>query len=163
MSGIKPATQPVHILVADDDPDDCLLLREAFAEAGIGAERHFVANGEALLDYLYQRGDYMDSERYPAPSLILLDLNMPLMDGREALQHIKHHPLLRRIPLVILSTSSAAEDIADSYAGGVNSYITKPSSFSGLLSMVRQLSTYWLELVELPAPLKAGPLTGGKA
>ena len=158
MSGVKAAGKPVHILVADDDPDDCLLLAEAFAESAINAQLHFVANGEALLDYLHQRGDFTDPGDHPLPGLILLDLNMPLMDGREALIQIKQDAQLRAIPLVVLSTSAAREDVASSYAGGVNSYITKPASFSALLVMVQQLGTYWLELVELP-----GSLDGGRA
>lgn len=142
--------QRVQILIADDDPDDCLMTREAFRECRIHNPLHFVHDGEELLNYLKRRPPYEDAVRYPLPGLILLDLNMPRMDGREALQAIKSDKLLRSIPVVILSTSSADEDILRSYAMGVNSFITKPVSFSGLLEVVRNLGRYWLETVELP-------------
>lgn len=140
----------VHILIADDDPDDCLMIREAFRECRISNPLHFVHDGEALLDYLKRRPPYTDTARYPMPGLILLDLNMPRMDGREALQAIKGDAQLCRIPVVVISTSSADEDISRSYAIGVNSFITKPVSFSGLLEVVKNLGHYWLEIVELP-------------
>jgi two-component system, response regulator len=140
----------VQILIADDDQDDCLMTREAFRECRIVNPLHFVHDGEELMNYLKRRPPYVDEVRYPLPGLILLDLNMPRMDGREALQAIKGDSLLRSIPVVILSTSSADEDILRSYAIGVNSFITKPASFSGLLEVVRNLGRYWLEIVELP-------------
>ncbi len=142
--------QLVQILIADDDPDDCLMTREAFRECRIHNPLHFVHDGEELMNYLKRRPPYEDEARYPMPGLILLDLNMPRMDGREALLAIKSDSLLRSIPVVILSTSSADEDILRSYAIGVNSFITKPVSFSGLLEVVRNLGRYWLEIVELP-------------
>ena len=142
--------QLVQILIADDDPDDCLMTREAFRECRIHNPLHFVHDGEELMNYLKRRPPYEDEARYPMPGLILLDLNMPRMDGREALLAIKSDSLLRSIPVVILSTSSADEDILRSYAIGVNSFITKPASFSGLLEVVRNLGRYWLEIVELP-------------
>jgi two-component system, response regulator len=142
--------QRVQILIADDDQDDCLMTREAFRECRIHNPLHFVHDGEELLNYLKRRPPYEDAARYPLPGLILLDLNMPRMDGREALLAIKSDKLLRSIPVVILSTSSADEDILRSYAMGVNSFITKPVSFSGLLEVVRNLGRYWLEIVELP-------------
>lgn len=144
------AQQPVHILIADDDADDCLMTREAFRECRLSNPLHFVHDGEALLAYLKRRPPYTDAARYPMPGLILLDLNMPRMDGREALQAIKSDAQLCSIPVVIISTSSADEDILRSYAMGVNSFITKPVSFSGLLEVVRNLGRYWLEIVELP-------------
>lgn len=140
----------VQILIADDDQDDCMMTREAFRECCIANPLHFVHDGEELLNYLKRRPPYEDAVRYPLPGLILLDLNMPRMDGREALLAIKGDSLLRSIPVVILSTSSADEDILRSYAIGVNSFITKPASFSGLLEVVRNLARYWLEIVELP-------------
>ncbi|WP_339459612.1 response regulator [Pseudomonas sp. EA_105y_Pfl2_R69] len=142
--------QLVQILIADDDPDDCLMTREAFRECRIHNPLHFVHDGEELMNYLKRRPPYEDEARYPMPGLILLDLNMPRMDGREALLAIKSDSLLRSIPVVILSTSSADEDILRSYAIGANSFITKPVSFSGLLEVVRNLGRYWLEIVELP-------------
>ena len=140
----------IHILVADDDPDDCLLTREAFRESRIANEVHFVHNGEELMDYLHHRPPYQDRQRHPRPGLILLDLNMPLKDGREALAEIKADARLRSIPVVVLTTSSAEEDIIRSYDGGVNSFITKPVSFRGLLEIVQTLGHYWLQIVELP-------------
>lgn len=144
-------TRPIHILVADDDQDDCLLMREALQEGRVANSVSFVHNGEELLHYLLRQPPYQNEQQYPLPGLILLDLNMPLMDGREALAELKKHPQLRRIPVVILTTSSAPEDIELSYDKGVNSFITKPVTFSGLVEVVRTLGQYWLELVELPA------------
>jgi CheY-like chemotaxis protein len=143
-------TKIVNILIADDDQDDCLLTREAFRECKIGNRLHFVHDGEALLDYLKRRPPYDDEQKYPMPGLILLDLNMPLKDGREALMEIKADTALRAIPVVILTTSSAEEDILVSYDLGVNSFITKPVSYSGLIETVRALARYWLDIVELP-------------
>lgn len=142
--------QLVQILIADDDPDDCLMTREAFKECRLHNPLHFVHDGEELMDYLKHRPPYENQARYPLPGLILLDLNMPRMDGREALLAIKRDSLLRHIPVVILSTSSAEEDKLHSDAMGVNAFITKPVSFSGLLEVVKSLGRYWLEIVELP-------------
>ncbi len=146
---MRPKT--VHILIADDDQDDCLMTREAFKECRIANPLHFVHDGEALLDYLKRRPPYTDDQRFPLPGLILLDLNMPLKDGREALAEIKSDPELRSIPVVILTTSSADEDILHSYNIGVNSFITKPISFSGLIEVICALGRYWLDIVELPS------------
>ncbi|WP_455231571.1 response regulator [Geopseudomonas aromaticivorans] len=146
MSSLAPAP----ILIADDDPDDCLLAREAFSEGRIPNRLEFVHDGEQLLDYLHHRPPYDDARRYPLPGLIVLDLNMPRMDGRAALRALKDDPRLRQIPVIMLSTSSDAEDIRRSYADGVNSFISKPASYSGLLEVVRSLGGYWLNTVELP-------------
>lgn len=143
-------TKIVNILIADDDQDDCLLTREAFRECRITNQLHFVHDGEALLDYLKRRPPYNDEQSYPMPGLILLDLNMPLKDGREALMEIKADATLRTIPVVILTTSSAEEDVLRSYDMGVNSFITKPVSYSGLIEVIRALGRYWLDIVELP-------------
>ncbi len=143
---------PITILMAEDDPDDRLLVSDAFSDAAVTCPLLFVEDGEELLDYLHRRGVFADSARYPTPGLILLDLNMPRKNGREALLEIKSDPLLRKIPVVVLSTSRADEDIERSYRDGVNSFITKPSSFSGFLDVVRTLSRYWLDVVELPTP-----------
>ncbi len=150
---------PSAILMADDDPDDRLMTEEAFAECGVGHPLRFVVDGEALLDYLLRRGPYADEQAYPMPCLILLDLNMPRKDGREALQEIKAHPQLRQIPVVVFTTSKSDEDVRRSYEDGSNSFITKPVSFTGLLDIVHILGRYWLDLVRLPsgpAPV-AGP------
>lgn len=140
----------VTILIADDDPDDRMLAIEAFEEARLLNDVRFVEDGEQLLDYLHRRGRYADPARSPRPGLILLDLNMPRMDGREALVEIKRDPSLRRIPVVVLTTSAAEEDILRSYDLGVNSFITKPVSFAALVEKIQALGRYWFEVVELP-------------
>lgn len=140
----------VLILVADDDQDDCLLTREAFEESQIPAELDFVHDGEQLMNYLLHRAPFEDAKKYPLPGLILMDLNMPRMDGREALTEIKQHPYLRCIPVIVLTTSGSQQDIVHSYQCGVSSFITKPVTFTGLVDMARLLGRYWLDLVELP-------------
>jgi CheY-like chemotaxis protein len=110
----------------------------------------FVEDGDELLDYLYHRGKYADAGSSPSPGLILLDLNMPRKDGREALREIKADPDLRRIPVVVLTTSKAEEDIYRTYDLGANSFITKPVSFEGLVAVMRDIGRYWIEIVELP-------------
>lgn len=140
----------VSILVADDDIDDCQMIREAFLESRLINDLQFVSNGEELLNYLRHKGKFEDSNKYPSPGLILLDLNMPRKDGREALAEIKRDPKLRHIPVVILSTSEAEEDIYRTYDLGVNSYITKPVAFEALVKKIRELGHYWFEIVNLP-------------
>lgn len=137
--------------MADDDPDDRLMAREAFLECHLHNPLQFVADGEELMDYLHRRGRFDDDAAYPMPGLILLDLNMPRKDGREALREIKSDPRLREIPVVVLTTSRAEEDIARSYRDGVNSFITKPVSFTALIEVVATLGKYWLQIVDLPA------------
>ena len=138
------------ILMADDDEDDCLLAQEALVESRLANNLHIVSDGEQLMDYLYHRGKYSDIDLSPRPGLILLDLNMPKKDGREALKQIKADANLRQIPIVILTTSKADEDIYRSYDLGANSFITKPVTFSGLVDMMKTLGKYWFEIVELP-------------
>lgn len=142
--------KPVTILVADDDPDDRMLTKEAFAENMLLNELHFVEDGEELMNYLKRVGKYSDKEKYPMPGLILLDLNMPRKDGREALREIKSDPALRRIPVIVLTTSKTEEDILRSYDLGVNCFITKPVTFSDLVEVTKTIGKYWLEIVELP-------------
>lgn len=139
------------ILVAEDDPDDRALARDAFAEARVPNRIDFVEDGEELLAYLRNEGRYADSGAYPSPGLILLDLNMPRLGGREALTEIKSDPALRHIPIVVMTTSRANDDVIASYQSGTNSYITKPASFQSLLDVVRALRRYWMEVVDLPA------------
>lgn len=148
---MKGRRHPVTILMADDDPDDCLLAREALAESRLANDLHFVSDGEELMDYLYQRGKYSVPGSAPRPSLILLDLNMPKKDGREVLNELKSDPHLRQIPVLVLTTSQAEEDILRSYYLGANSYITKPVTFSSLIEVMQTLSKYWFEIVELPS------------
>ncbi len=141
----------VTILIADDDEDDCLLAQEALAESRLAVSNlHIVQDGEQLMDYLYRRGKYSDLHSSPRPGLILLDLNMPKKDGREALKQIKADVNLRQIPVVVLTTSKADEDIYRSYDLGANSFITKPVTFSGLVEVMKTLGRYWFEIVELP-------------
>jgi len=142
--------QSVTILMADDDADDCLLAKEALAESRLANDLHFVRNGEELMDYLYQRGQYADIELAPRPGVILLDLNMPKKDGREALREIKADPYLRQIPVVVLTTSKTEEDIYRSYDLGANSFVSKPVTFSSLVEVMKTLGKYWFEIVELP-------------
>jgi CheY-like chemotaxis protein len=143
--------EPVSILIADDDLDDCLLARDALQEAHLSNDLRFVHDGEVLLDYLFRRGQYSAVGAAPRPGVILLDLNMPRLDGREVLKQIKADPALRNIPVVVLTTSQREEDIDRSYSLGANSYITKPVTFSGLVEVMRGLGRYWFEIVQLPA------------
>ncbi|MBU2887866.1 response regulator [Gilvimarinus agarilyticus] len=142
--------KPLIILMADDDEDDRLLASEALVESRVLNDLHFVENGVELLEYL--RGDhkYADRTAHPLPGLILLDLNMPKMDGREALAELKKDPVLKRIPVVILTTSKAEEDMLRGYDQGAASYITKPVTFDVLVELMRTLGRYWVEFVELP-------------
>jgi len=138
------------ILMAEDDDEGRRLAHEAVQEGKLGHELRFVVNGEELLDYLRHRNRYAESEAAPRPGLILLDLNMPRLDGREALAEIKRDPELRQIPVVVLTSSRADEDVFRSYDLGVNSYIIKPMTFDELVDLLRTLGKYWFELVELP-------------
>jgi CheY-like chemotaxis protein len=142
--------KPITILMADDDADDRDLTKEAFAESLVRNDLRFVEDGEELLDYLNRRGKYTDPKTSPRPGLILLDLNMPRKDGREALREIKADPRFRNIRIVIMTTSKAETDIAKSYSLTATSYITKPVTFEGLLDVIRVLGRYWLEIVQLP-------------
>ena len=144
-------TIPITILICDDDEDDRLLTKEALEQAHISNSLRFVEDGEQLLDYLYQRGAYAgETGAAPRPGLILLDLNMPKLGGREVLAIIKGDKTLHDIPIVVLSTSQLDEDISRSYQLGVNSFISKPVTFSGLVDAMHVLGRYWLEIVELP-------------
>jgi CheY-like chemotaxis protein len=143
--------QPITILMADDDADDRLMAQEALEEARLANVLHCVEDGEELLEYLGRRGKYEALRQMPLPGLILLDLNMPKKDGREALQDIKADPALRRIPIVVLTTSKAEEDILRSYDLGVNSFIVKPVAFESLVEVMKTLGRYWFEIVELPS------------
>jgi CheY-like chemotaxis protein len=147
---MKPAAKPITILLADDDADDRLLAQDALAESRLVNDLHFVEDGEELMEYLQRRGVYANPAKSPRPGLILLDLNMPRKDGREALREIKADPNLRQIPVVVLTTSKAEEDVFRSYDLGVSSFITKPVTFEGLVQVMRTLGRYWIEIVELP-------------
>ncbi|BAZ37861.1 response regulator receiver protein [Calothrix sp. NIES-4101] len=147
---MKGRQTTVRILLADDDEDDCMLAREALAESQLSSELCVVKDGEELLDYLYHRGEYANPDNYPRPSLILLDLNMPKKDGCEALKEIKNDPKLRQIPVIVLTTSKAEEDISRTYHLGANSFIIKPMNFLSLVKVMQTIAKYWLEIVELP-------------
>jgi CheY-like chemotaxis protein len=144
------AAKPIVILMADDDADDRMLTRDALEESRLANELRFVADGEELMEYLLHQGRYAAPADSPRPGVILLDLNMPRKDGREALREIKAHPDLRRIPVVVLTTSKAEEDVYRSYDLGANSYVTKPVTFEALVEVMRGLGRYWVEIVELP-------------
>src|SRR3954468_22680210 len=131
--------KPITILMADDDPDDRQLTKEAFEEAKLANDLRFVEDGVELLDYLQRRGRYADPASSPRPGLILLDLNMPKKDGREALCEIKADPKLKAIRVVVLTTSKAEEDILRTYDLSAASYIPKPVTFAALVEVVRTL------------------------
>lgn len=143
--------KPIVILMADDDADDRLMTKEAFEESRLANDLRFVEDGVELLDYLKRRGKFADPASSPRPGLILLDLNMPKKDGREALKEIKADPALKHIRIVILTTSKAEEDIYRTYDLSASSYITKPVTFAGMAEVIRILGKYWLEIVALPA------------
>jgi CheY-like chemotaxis protein len=145
-----PLAKPITILMADDDADDRDMTREAFAMNHLANDLRFVEDGVELMDYLKRRGKYAEAAAAPRPGLILLDLNMPKKDGREALEEIKADPRLRDIPIVVLTTSKEEEDIYRSYQLHANSYITKPVTFESLIALVSALGKYWMEIVELP-------------
>ncbi len=143
--------KPIVILLAEDDEDDYLLIRDALKESRVSNDIHWVRDGEELLHYLHRQGEFADPKKSPKPCIILLDLNMPKKDGREALKEIKSHQVLRNIPVVILTTSKSDEDIIRSYGLGVNSYIRKPVRFDDFVEVIKTLGKYWFEIVELPA------------
>jgi len=142
--------KPIIILLADDDEEDRMLACDALAESCLSNDINCVTDGEDLMDYLHRRGKYIAPGAAPRPGLILLDLNMPKKDGREALREIKADPDLRQIPVVVLTTSKAEEDIYRSYDSGASSFISKPMTFEGLVDLMNGLGRYWFETVELP-------------
>jgi CheY-like chemotaxis protein len=142
--------QPIVVLMADDDPDDRDMAREAFVAGRLANHLSFVVDGEDLMDYLRRQGKYAPPASAPRPGLILLDLKMPRKDGFEALQEIRADPDLRAIPVVALTTSQAEEDILRSYNLGVSSFIIKPVTFDRLVDVIRHLARYWFEIVKLP-------------
>lgn len=144
----------IVILMADDDDDDYMLTKKALEESKLLNTLCRVKDGEELLDYLKCRGAYASGQQCGRPGVILLDLNMPKKDGREALKEIKSDPKLKDIPVVVFTTSKAEEDIYKSYQLGVNSFITKPVTFDGLLSVIQTLGRYWFEIVELPSQIE---------
>jgi CheY-like chemotaxis protein len=148
--GLEHQSRPITILIADDDADDRLLVKDAFRESSLGNDLFFVEDGEELMQFLHQQGRYVTPAPAPRPGLILLDLNMPRKDGHEALAEIKADPQLRSIPVVVLTTSQVEEDILRTYNLGVAGFITKPVTFESLVEIVKVLGRYWFEIVELP-------------
>ena len=142
----------VIVLLADDDEDDRMMAAEALREAGVTNKLQFVTDGEDLMEYLYHRGRYAPPAHSPRPGLLLLDLNMPKKDGREALREMKASPAFRSIPVVVLTTSKTEEDIAQIYRLGANSFITKPVSFEDLVQAMKVIGEYWFQIVSLPPP-----------
>ena len=148
--------KPIVILLADDDEEDRMLACDALAESRLSNEISCVTDGEDLMDYLHRRGKYAPPAEAPRPGLILLDLNMPKKDGREALREIKSDPELRQISVVVLTTSKAEEDIYSSYDSGASSFISKPVTFEGLVDVMKGLGRYWFEIVDLPRQHEQG-------
>ena len=146
----QQSERPITILYADDDPEDRMLVQDAWEESRLGNDLHFVEDGEELMDYLYRRDKFAKLAGQPLPGLILLDLNMPRKDGREALKEIKSDASLRPIPVVVLTTSKAEEDILRAYDLGVSSFIVKPVTFPSLVDVTLALKRWWFEIVELP-------------
>jgi CheY-like chemotaxis protein len=144
------STLPIRILVAEDDADDRMMIKDAFEESRLGNPVDFVEDGVQLMNYLQREGEYAALTDHPFPGFILLDLNMPRKDGRTALKEIKASPILQRIPIVILTTSKAEEDIVRTYNLGVNSFICKPVTFDSLVEIVKTVGRYWIEIVALP-------------
>ncbi|CAH9063558.1 Response regulator rcp1 [Pseudoalteromonas holothuriae] len=148
MNYLKP--QSISILMADDDEDDRMLTQDALEQSRVLNTINFVNDGVELLEYLRNEGKFSNVQDFPRPSLILLDLNMPRMDGRQALREIKADSQLRSIPVVILTTSKEEEDKIRGYDLGAASYIAKPVNFDGLVELMKNLGKYWIEIVELP-------------
>lgn len=148
---MKYQHKPIDILLADDDEDDRLLTCKALAESRLSNNIYCVTDGEDLMDYLRHQGKYAPPAKAPRPGLILLDLNMPKKDGREALREIKRDPDLRQIPVVVLTTSVADEDVMRTYDSGASSFISKPVTFDGMVKLMQGLNRYWFESVGLPS------------
>ncbi|MBM7055470.1 MULTISPECIES: response regulator [Streptomyces] len=139
--------QPIEVLLVEDDPGDELMTREAFEDNKIRNTLHVVRDGQEALDFLYRRGEYTDA---PRPDLVLLDLNLPKYDGRQVLEQIKADPELSLIPVVVLTTSSAEEDILRSYKLHANAYVTKPVDLDQFIAAVRQIDEFFVTVVRLP-------------
>lgn len=138
------------LVMVDDDEDDCILVNEALKAACSGCTFRCVGDGEEMLEYLHRSGRYKDAQSCPVPDLILLDLNMPRMSGREVLKKLKTDPRFRAIPVIILTTSRELDDVKACYDMGANSYITKQPSFDEVVSSIKTLMEYWIEVATLP-------------
>jgi CheY-like chemotaxis protein len=147
---MEKAAEPLCILIAEDNEDDYLLARDALKECNPEIDLRWVKDGEDLMDYLLHRGVYKDSVEFPLPNLLLLDLSMPRKNGREALKEIRALPGLRRLPIVVLTTSHSEEDILFSYDQGANSFISKPIGFEPFVQVMRSICGYWFGHTALP-------------
>jgi CheY-like chemotaxis protein len=147
LSAEPDGQSPVEVLLVEDDPGDVLMTKEAFEEHKVRNRLTVLSDGVQALDYLHRRGEYADAE---LPDLILLDLNLPKRDGREVLAEIKQHEDLRRIPVVVLTTSDADEDILRSYQLHANAYVTKPVDFDRFITVVKQIDNFFVSVVKLP-------------
>ena len=146
---MSQSTQRRTILMADDDGEDCVLVGDALRATGRACDLHFVRNGEELFDYLRHRGEYAEQRGTPRPDLILLDLKMPRKDGRETLRELKSDPHWRPIPVIMLTTSTAGDDVRFCYDMGVNAYVTKPATFRKWVEILDTLTKYWFDVVQL--------------
>jgi CheY-like chemotaxis protein len=151
---VNANNEPIVILLADDDEDDRILTADALRVSKLANDLRTVSDGEQLMDYLYHRGEYAPPASSPRPGLVLLDLNMPRKDGREALREMKADPGLRSIPVLVLTTSKAEEDVERTYNLGANSFIVKPVTFDDLVEAMRVATEYWFQVVQLPAGAK---------
>ena len=148
-----PMNPTKTILIVEDSDDDFLATERAFRKSGLINPLQRCTNGDQILDYLYRRGEFADAEKSPRPSIILLDLNLPGTDGREVLRIIKSEPNLRKIPVIVLTTSDAEQDIERCYAAGANSYVHKPVDMQGFVMAIARLRDYWFEVAVLPKEL----------
>lgn len=142
--------EPVAILVAEDNKYDRMILQQAFTELGLNVTLHFVGNGQDVLDYLHRRNAYAAEASSPRPALVLMDLNMPRMDGHEALKAIRADEALRMLPVVVLSTSDNPKQVAKAYANGVNAFMTKPGPYDEFVKLMHGFCAYWLRSARLP-------------
>ncbi|MCZ6581157.1 MAG: response regulator [Nitrospirae bacterium] len=147
---MRTASKPLTVLMADDDPEDCLLTLEAWDECGVGNSLQFVQDGTELMDYLYHRGTYTDPATSPRPDLIILDLKMPKKDGHTVLKEIKADPQLKGIPIVVFTTSQSDEDTSRTFNFGANAALTKPDSIRGYRAVMQALNNYWSSIAILP-------------
>lgn len=144
------AAEPIAILVAEDNKFDRMILQQAFTELGLNVGLYFVDNGEDVLDYLYQRNAFASPASPPRPALVLMDLNMPRMNGHEATRAIRQDNALRLLPVIVLSTSSSPAQVAQAYASGANAFMTKPGPYDDYLDLIRKFGTFWLTAAKLP-------------
>ena len=147
---VSHPADPIAILVAEDNKYDRMILQQAFAELDVNVALYFVESGEDVLDYLYRRNGYASAAASPRPALVLMDLNMPRMNGQEALQAIRQDETLRVLPVIVLSTSDNPRQIAQAYANGVNAFMTKPGPYDDFVELLRRFGSYWLQAAQLP-------------